>query len=113
MLWKMDTFSNRKLQEVTRSKQDSYALDLLEKRTTTTEMDGVQRYATPLLWVPNHPPLATTTRAVLPLLRGTERRLVKNPELAEVHNREIHNLVKAGYVTKVTAQEEGNAPSES
>ncbi|XP_036828726.1 uncharacterized protein LOC118947730 [Oncorhynchus mykiss] len=26
----------------------------------------------------------------------TERRLVKNPELAEVHNREIHNLVKAG-----------------
>lgn len=67
MLWKMDTISNRKLQEVTRSKQDSYALYLLEKRTTTTEMDGVQRYATPLLRVPNHP-LATTTWAVLPLL---------------------------------------------
>ena len=85
MLWKMDTFSNRKLQEVTRSRHDSSALDLLEK--STTELDGVQRYATSLL--PNHPPLATTTQAVLPLLRGTERRLVKNPELAEVHNREI------------------------
>lgn len=48
-----------------------------------------------------------------PTIAGTERRLVKNPELAEVHNREIHNLVKAGYVTKVTAHEEGNALSES
>ena len=111
MLWKMDTFSNRKLQEVTRSKHDSYALDLLEKSTTTTEMDGVCRYATPLLRVPNHPPLATTTRAVLPLLCGTERHLVKNPELVEVRNRAIH--VTAGYVTKVTAHEEGNSLSES
>jgi hypothetical protein len=42
-----------------------------------------------------------------------ERCLVNNPELSEVHNREIHKPVKAAYVTKVTAHEEGNALRES
>jgi hypothetical protein len=80
-LCKMDSFSNRKLQEVTSSKHDSYASDLLENHTSTTEMYGVQMYTNPLLRVSNHALLSTTTRAVLPLLRGRERRLVKNPSL--------------------------------
>lgn len=52
-LWKVDSFPHWKEKDVTRSKQDQYALDLLERETTVTEQGEVSRYATPLLWTCN------------------------------------------------------------
>lgn len=47
-LWQVDTFLHRDEKDVTHSKQDQHALNLLEK-TTRVLVDGVQRYAMPLL----------------------------------------------------------------
>ncbi len=49
-LWQLDVlpFCNEKL--VVRSKQDKEAMHLLESQTQRLTVDGVQRYATPLLW---------------------------------------------------------------
>lgn len=107
-LWQVDAFPHRNEKEVTRSKQDQYALSLLETKTTRVFVDGVKRYATPLSHAPNSPPLSTSKHAVMSLLRGTECRLAKNPKLAAVHNHEIHKPVDAGYVTKVSPEVEAD-----
>lgn len=83
-LWRMDSFPHQKEKEVTRSKQDQYSLDLLEEKTTVTEQGGVSCYATPLLRMPNSPHFTSSVRALLPMLRGTEHQLKRDPELAEV-----------------------------
>lgn len=100
-LRKMDSIPHRKEKEVTRSKQDQYSLHLLETKTMSREVDGIPRYATPLLKMGNSPRLTSSVRTVLLLLRGTERRLKKDPELAEIYKREIQKLVDAEYVKEV------------
>ena len=100
-LWRLDSFPHRKEKEVTRSKQDHYCLELLEMKTKVKETGGVSRYATPLLRAPNSPQLTSSTHNLMPWLRGTERRLKKDPELVEICNQEILKLVEMEYVKEV------------
>lgn len=65
-------------------------------------MDGLRRYATPLLWKENLPPIHAPQEAVLAQLRGTEKRLARDPERAAAYSKEIHKLLDAGYVTPVS-----------
>lgn len=71
---------------------------MLDEKSTTVIVDGVLRYATPLLRKRKVALPCASPAAVVPLLRSTERRLLTNPELAKVYNQEIHKLVEAGYV---------------
>ncbi|KAK7902058.1 hypothetical protein WMY93_018827 [Mugilogobius chulae] len=48
-LWQMDVLPWRNPKTSTRSQQDQYALDLLETHTARQDIDGINRYATPLL----------------------------------------------------------------
>lgn len=104
-LWQLDTLPYRHEKEVTRSKQDQAAIDTLEKKTAQVTVDGVARYATPLLRRKTAPRLLAPPTAVMPLLRATERRLAKNPELAGVYKQEIDKLEKTGYTVKITSEE--------
>ncbi|XP_023806317.1 SH3 and multiple ankyrin repeat domains protein 2 isoform X1 [Oryzias latipes] len=100
-LWQMDTVPYRPEKEVVRSKQDQQAVDMLEANTIRTEVNGINRYATPLLRHPDMPLLAAPKDSVLALLRSTERRLLRNPEQAEVYKKEIKKLIDAGAVKEV------------
>ncbi|XP_024865045.1 uncharacterized protein LOC119617585 [Kryptolebias marmoratus] len=100
-LWQMDVLPYRSEKLAVRSRQDQEAVRLLQEQTVRVNVSGVERYATPLLRVKNMPPLKATPEAVLPLLRGIEKRLAKSPGQAAAYQREIEKLVEAGYVVKL------------
>ncbi|KAL0156947.1 hypothetical protein M9458_048193, partial [Cirrhinus mrigala] len=104
-LWQVDVLPFQPLKDITRSKQDRDALTVLETKTKRVEVDGVSRYATPLLRKGNAPALHAGPESVMALLRATERRLNSNSELAEVYNKEIHKLQQSRYVMKLTPEE--------
>ncbi len=73
-------------------------MDLLTSKTKRVDVDGVQRYATPLLRTASAVQLQASPNAVMSPLRGIERRLQRNPESAAVYDQEIAKLEKAGYI---------------
>ncbi|KAK7926211.1 hypothetical protein WMY93_008521 [Mugilogobius chulae] len=100
-LWQMDVLPYRSEKMAVRSRQDQEAVKLLQTQTVRVNVDGIERYATPLLRVKDMPLLKATPESVLPHLRGTEKRLVKAPEQAAAYQREIEKLVEAGYAVKL------------
>lgn len=100
-LWQMDVLPWRSEKACIRSKRDQEAVELLETKTIRVNVDGVKRYATPLLRAKNMPEMKAPKEAVLSQLRSTERRLTKNPEQAAAYIAEISKLDHAGYVSKV------------
>ncbi|KAE8291494.1 hypothetical protein D5F01_LYC11102 [Larimichthys crocea] len=111
-LWQLDTLPYRNEKLVTRSRRDQEAMNLLEAKTRRVEVDGVLRYATPLLRVSNMPTLTAQPEAVLPSLRSTERRLGRDPVKAEAYQAEITKLKKAGYASRIS-QEQAKTSKES
>ncbi|XP_049321160.1 uncharacterized protein LOC111190943 [Astyanax mexicanus] len=103
-LWQLDTLPQRCEKQVTRSREDQQAIDLLEAKTIRVEVDGVLRYATPLLWKKNFPALQAPMEAVMPRLRGLEKRLSKDPESVDIYIAEIKKLETSGVVVKLPAQ---------
>ncbi|XP_054623571.1 uncharacterized protein LOC129176971 [Dunckerocampus dactyliophorus] len=91
-LWQIDTLPYANEKQVTRSKQDQQALDLLQTSTIRITIDKVERYATPLLRRDNSTTLHAPKEAVLPSLRRTERRLAKDSQRVQVYCHEIQNL---------------------
>lgn len=104
-LWQADLIPLRGSKVVTRSKQDNLAISLLEGRTTRVDVEGISRLATPLLRHKDMPRLQATPDAVLPSLRGVERRLQRDPEKATVYGAEIDKLIQAGSVVKLDPSE--------
>ncbi|CAI5682781.1 unnamed protein product [Oreochromis niloticus] len=91
-------FRNEK--PVTHSRQDQDAIRILETRTFRIEVEGILRFATPLLRQKGMPLLQATKDAVMPSLRGVERRLAKDPERAGAYKVEMEKLIKAGSIIK-------------
>lgn len=104
-LWQLDILPYKSEREVTRSKQDQTALTMLDEKSTTVIVEGVLRYATPLLRKRKVALPCASPVTVMPLLRSTERRLSTNPEFSKVYNQEIHKLVEAGYAERITSEE--------
>ncbi|XP_059364848.1 uncharacterized protein LOC132103769 [Carassius carassius] len=103
-LWQLDVLPSRSEKVITRSKQDQMAADMLETKTRRVEVDGVRRYATPLLRAPNAPLLKGTVESVLSSLRNTEKHLSRDPERAKVYEAEIQKLLDSGYVVRVPSE---------
>ncbi|XP_016393730.1 uncharacterized protein LOC107728153 [Sinocyclocheilus rhinocerous] len=101
-LWQLDTVPQWEGKEVTRSKQDQEALQLLDRKTLTLEMEGINRLATPLLRRKDMPSLNAPKESVLPTLRSVERRLLKEPVKAELYKEEMRKLIETGAVRKVS-----------
>lgn len=97
----MDVLPYRSEKLVVRSRQDQEAINLLQEQTIKTEVDGIQRYATPLLRIKNMTRLKATPEAVLPHLRSTERRLARDPAQAAAYQKEMDKLVESGYAVKL------------
>lgn len=100
-LWKMDFLPYQNEKVLTRSRQDQECIQLLQDKTVRVDVNGIRRYATPLLRTKNMPCLHAPKEAVLPQLRGIENRLNKNPEQAAAYQEEIARLQQAGYITKL------------
>lgn len=105
-LWQMDLLPWRSEKTSARSCQDQDAKALLKAKTARIEVDGVQRYATPLLRVKNMPQLRAPKEAVLPQLRGIEKRLAKAPDQAQAYNAEIQKIQQADHVGKLALRVE-------
>ncbi|XP_033637433.1 uncharacterized protein LOC117298338 [Asterias rubens] len=110
-LWQADILPYSEKQ-VTRSKQDKQAIATLEEKTIRIEIDGVQRYATPLLRTKDDNKFRATKEAVMQNLKRNERRLQKHPDKAEIHNKLIQTLVDTGFV-KIISNEEALKTEES
>lgn len=104
-LWQLDTLPYRSEKLVTRSRRDQEAMNLLEAKTRRVEVEGVFRYATPLLRVSNMPVLTAQPEAVLSSLRSTEKRLVRDPAKAEAYQAEIVKMKEAGYAAKISSDQ--------
>lgn len=104
-LWQADVIPIKSEREVTRSKQDQEAMHHLQTQTTRVLIDGVNRYATPLLRKKDMPRLQVTKDAVLPNLRNTERSLERDPIKAAAYKEEINKLEVAGYAVKLSPGE--------
>lgn len=102
-LWQVGTLPYTSEKLVTRSKQDQQSLNLLQASTVRIEVEGVQRYATPLLRLSDSTTLHAPMEAVLPSLRSTERRLAKDPQRAEVYCKEIEKLETGLILRQMTA----------
>lgn len=100
-LWQMDVIPYRNEKVVTRSKLDQEAIRLLQEKTVRVNVDGVMRYATPLLRTQHMPTLHMPKEAVLPQLRSIERKLTKSPDQACAYKTEMERLRNAGYVKKL------------
>ncbi len=104
-LWKMDILPYQNEKILTRSKQDQECIQLLQDKTVRVDVNGIQRYATPLLRAKGMPCLHAPKEAVLPQLRGIENRLNKNPEQAAAYQEEIVRLQQAGYISKLPPEQ--------
>ncbi|KAL2089301.1 hypothetical protein ACEWY4_013989 [Coilia grayii] len=89
--------------------QDKDAITLLEEKNVRVEVEGTQRYATPLLRISDMSQLQAHKEAVLPRLRNTERHLAKDPEWAAAYREEIEKLEQAGYIVRVEQEELNNS----
>ncbi len=104
-LWKMDILPYQNEKILTRSKQDQECIQLLQDKTVRVDVNGIQRYATPLLRAKGMPCLHAPKEAVLPQLRGIENRLNKNPEQVAAYQEEIARLQQAGYISKLPPEQ--------
>ncbi|KAJ8385758.1 hypothetical protein AAFF_G00182760 [Aldrovandia affinis] len=102
----MDVLPWRSEKASTRSRQEQEAIDFLKARTVRVKVDGVQRYAAPLLRVKNMSRLRLPKEAVLSQLRGIEKRLAKAPDQAQTYKAKIQKLKQAGYAVKLAADAE-------
>ncbi|KAI2668878.1 Polyprotein P3 [Labeo rohita] len=104
-LWKMDILPYQNEKVLTRSRQDQECIQLLQDKTVRVDVNGIQRYATPLLRAKGMPCLQAPKEAVLPQLRGIENRLNKNHDQAAAYQEEIVRLLQAGYITKLSPEQ--------
>ncbi|KAL7830010.1 hypothetical protein SRHO_G00311370 [Serrasalmus rhombeus] len=100
-LWRVDTVPFHREQDCTRSRQDHDAIEMLETKTVRIEVEGMYRYATPLLRKRDIPLLCSSEAAVLPRLRSLERKLAKDPQSAAAYRAEIQKLLLSGSVMKL------------
>ena len=104
-LWQLDVLPSRNEKMVVRSREDQEAMNLLETKTQRVNIEGVQRYTTPLLRKTGAPKLNGSPHSVMAHLRATEKRLKKDPEKAALYSSEIGKLIQARYVNKLGPKE--------
>lgn len=104
-LWQTYILPIRSKGLVTRLKQDQEALTLLQTQTMRVLVDGVSRYATPLLRKKDMALLQAFKEAVLPNLRSTEKCLERDTIKAAAYKEEIRKLEVSGYARKLPPEE--------
>lgn len=104
-LWQLDSLPYGSEKLMTSSRQDQESIKILETKTCRVLINGVQRFATPLLRSAEAPKLKAPQESGLAKLRSTEKRLQDQPERAAAYQGEMNRLIQAGYVKEITADE--------
>lgn len=88
-------------------------MNLLASKTkrVDVDVDGVQRYATPLLHAASVIQLRASQHAVMSSLRCIKRCLQRNPRSAAVYDQEIAKLEKSGYIFKAEPRHDSSNES--
>jgi len=104
-LWQLDVLLFRSEKLAVQSCLDHEALNILAARTERVKVRDTLRYATSLLCTKEAPLLNAAAEAVMPMLHSTERRLLKDPAKAKLHEADIQNLIEGGCITKLGTEE--------
>ncbi|XP_022783263.1 uncharacterized protein LOC111324045 [Stylophora pistillata] len=99
--WEIDSYSTKRvLSESTLSVEDKQALAILESNTVKEE----GHYKTALLWK-CEPVLPTNYAMAVSRLHSTEKKLKKNPDLAEKSQNVTNDYVTKGHAQRMTKEE--------
>ena len=99
--WRTEEFGCKYDVETQRSVEDENAMRILEE--TTKKVDG--RYEVPLLWKKNGGSMQNNRTVAERRLALLERRLQRDPNLAEAYKETIHNDLEKGYVKRIVLNE--------
>ncbi|CAB3981867.1 PREDICTED: uncharacterized protein LOC107341021, partial [Paramuricea clavata] len=99
--WRTEEFGCKYDVETQRSVEDENAMRILEE--TTKKVDG--RYEVPLLWKKNGGSMQNNRTVAEHHLALLERRLQRDPNLAEAYKETIHSDLEKGYVKRVVLNE--------
>ena len=99
--WRTEEFGCKFDVETQRSVEDENAMRILEE--TTKKVDG--RYEVPLLWKKNGGSMQNNRTVAEHRLAMLERRLQRDPNLAEAYKETIHSDLEKGYVKKIVLNE--------
>ncbi|XP_048578061.1 uncharacterized protein LOC116619333 [Nematostella vectensis] len=101
MFWEVDTFGVRVEESPPYSRSEQRALDALDKSCRLVDSG----YELALLWKPDRPPLPNNYATALGRLESVERRLQKDPELAQGYKKAISAYVEKGFARKLSDEE--------
>ena len=102
----LENFGVKLLGSQLKSEELNRAENLLDQ---TTRRVG-ERYETGLLWKAEVPELPASKDMALRRLLQIERKMTRQPELAEQYHRKIEDYVKKGYACKLTPEEAALEP---
>ena len=108
MFWDVDTFGVRV--------NETPMYSLSEQRAMKIMKDSCRRvdsgYELALLWKPDRPPLPKNYTMAMRRLESVERRLQKDPNLAEGYGKAIGAYVEKGFARKLTDAERAESTEE-
>ena len=99
--WKTEEFGTKYRDVPNHSKQDEAAIDIL---SSTTKWAG-DRYETGLLWKSPDVRLTGNVSSALSRLHSTERKLDRDPKLAEAYCATMDDYISKGYAKRLTSEE--------
>ncbi|XP_043243765.1 uncharacterized protein LOC122392683 [Amphibalanus amphitrite] len=98
--WTTESFGTRFERDSTRSREDDRAISILE--ASTRKIDG--RYEVHQLWRAEDIVLPNNKSAVIPRLQALERKLERQPEVAEAYRKTIAQYLEDGHARKLTEE---------
>ena len=104
--WTTESFGTRYEQDATRSKEDDRAISILDATTRKIE----DRYEVSQLWRAEDVVLPNNIFAVIPRLQALERKLERQPDVAQAYQETITQYVTDGHARKLT-EEEAKSPN--
>ncbi|XP_028405256.1 uncharacterized protein LOC114527762 [Dendronephthya gigantea] len=99
--WEIDTFGVRVEATTQFTRSDQIVMDMMNETCRKVESG----YEMGLLWKVDRPPLPNNFETALSRLESVERRLQKDPKLAEGYCKAINAYVEKGFARKLTPEE--------
>ena len=95
--WEVDSFGSITERELLKREE----LSAMKPYESSVQFKG-ERYEVEMPWKPNTPELPNNYETAVNQLISTEKRLLKDPQLAESYSEVISKYIEKGYVSKVT-----------
>ena len=100
-LWEIDSFGVRAEATTSYTRSEQRAVDIMNETCRRVESG----YELGLLWKADRPPLPNNFKSALSRLESVERRLQKDPKLADGYCKAINAYVEKGFARKLSPEE--------